>query len=689
MRKVIFLFLLLMAIVQTAEAGRLYARQAGTSSPIYNLKQTSVTTDVHIRNLLAVTHVDETFQNTESAEVEAWYVFQLPEGAMVDGLWLWIDGERQTFVVKRKEVAQLIYDSLSHTNYADPAILESVGANRFQLRLANIKTGASRRIELQYFLELPVAPGGIVRYVYPLNMSGYQSTPVDQLHLTLDLDMDAPLAAVRTCADDRPTVCTRTLLTDNRMQVNFGGEQLLENEDFWLEFELTGWTDSLFVLRHAEAASDTGFFMMWYPDTLTSMVSGAMDVVFAVDASASMTGLRAKVVLQSLDTLLAALQPYDRFKIVFFNSTLATFPLDTAMLFATPANIATIRTFLGAMYQPKGITRYDRVLMSLTGIAFRPTADLRCILVTDGLPIDGERSASQLLSFLQTPAGMVRLFPVSAWAEPSTLLETLASQSDGLYTVLEQGDDINAALKRVTFTFGSQYIKGLLTEFPAPVSQPFVRASILGPTTAHVTASGMFTGETEGDCVLSMLLPGNGGTVTHRRAMRLFPDSTTPVQIARFWAAKKIAELLSRLADVTDSTGIREEVVRLSEKYMVLSPFTAFLVFKEKENELEAISGAPLPRRWVLHQNFPNPFNPTTTITFTLPERGAANILLRIFDINGRCVRTLWQGPAPPGTTAILWDGSGDDGKPLPSGVYHCVMTRDGEYQRISMTLIK
>ncbi len=691
MRNTLSLFVLLALLCASgAEAGRLYARRPATYSPIYNLRQISVNTDVRIRNLLAITHVDEVFLNTETVEVEAWYVFQLPEGAVVDGLWLWLDGERQTFVVKRKEVAQQIYDSLSHTSYADPAILESVGANRFQLRVANIKPGDSRRIELQYFLEMPVAVGGIIRYVYPLNMSGYQSVPVDQLHLTVDIDMDAPLAVLRTCADDRPTICSRIPVSDKRMQVNFGGEQLLENTDFWLEVELTGWQDSLFVLRHTETVTDSSFFMMWFPDTLEQRSGGSMDVVFAVDASASMTGLRSEVVLQALDTLLTALRPDDRFRIVFFNSTLVTFPADTAMLFATPEMMGFARAFLHAVYRPRGITRYDQVLQSLASTAFRIGSDLRCILVTDGLPITGEQKASELLQLLQIPAGLVRVFPVTAWSVPSAMLESLANVSDGIYTALEQGDDINDALTRITFSFGNQDIRGLIMDLPAVVKDPFKKASILNGSNASVTASGLYTEAGEGDCILTMQLPGSTLPVIHQRFMRLFPDTTTPVQIARYWASKRIAQQVARLADVTDSTEIREEVIRLSEKYMVLSPFTAFLVYKQKPPDVNAIGEIPAPRQWTLHRNYPNPFNPSTTIRFTLSSHASRHpVSIRVFDALGRCVRTLWSGAALAGTTSILWDGSDDNGHPLPSGVYHCVMYWNGERQSISMTLTK
>ena len=69
-----------------------------------------------------------------------------------------------------------------------------------------------------------------------------------------------------------------------------------------------------------------------------------------------------------------------------------------------------------------------------------------------------------------------------------------------------------------------------------------------------------------------------------------------------------------------------------------------------------------------LSQNAPNPFNPLTRITFSVAARG--EVSLRIYDIAGRVLRTLVEGWREPGVYSEVWDGRGDDGSVLPSGVY-------------------
>ncbi len=73
---------------------------------------------------------------------------------------------------------------------------------------------------------------------------------------------------------------------------------------------------------------------------------------------------------------------------------------------------------------------------------------------------------------------------------------------------------------------------------------------------------------------------------------------------------------------------------------------------------------------------WPNPFEISTTIAFTLGEAGP--VRLRIYDTGGRAARELIAATFPAGRHAVLWDGRGADGRPLGSGVYFAVLLRGG-----------
>jgi hypothetical protein len=78
-----------------------------------------------------------------------------------------------------------------------------------------------------------------------------------------------------------------------------------------------------------------------------------------------------------------------------------------------------------------------------------------------------------------------------------------------------------------------------------------------------------------------------------------------------------------------------------------------------------------LPRAFSLSQNAPNPFNPSTRITYGVPESGAATpVNIRVYNLRGALVRTLVDRTHQPGTYAVEWNGREESGRELPSGVY-------------------
>jgi predicted CXXCH cytochrome family protein len=75
-----------------------------------------------------------------------------------------------------------------------------------------------------------------------------------------------------------------------------------------------------------------------------------------------------------------------------------------------------------------------------------------------------------------------------------------------------------------------------------------------------------------------------------------------------------------------------------------------------------------LPTTYALGQNFPNPFNPSTTINFSLPEAGT--VVLSVYTISGELVKTLAQGEFPAGNFKATWTGTDENGAQVATGMY-------------------
>ncbi|MFH1841724.1 MAG: FlgD immunoglobulin-like domain containing protein, partial [bacterium] len=100
---------------------------------------------------------------------------------------------------------------------------------------------------------------------------------------------------------------------------------------------------------------------------------------------------------------------------------------------------------------------------------------------------------------------------------------------------------------------------------------------------------------------------------------------------------------------------------------------------------LSAAGDSPVVLR--LAGNFPNPFNPSTTIRFALPAAGPVRVT--VYDLAGGRVRTLLRATRPAGDNTVVWNGRDDAGRPVASGAYYARLEFGGTTQISKMVLLK
>ena len=96
---------------------------------------------------------------------------------------------------------------------------------------------------------------------------------------------------------------------------------------------------------------------------------------------------------------------------------------------------------------------------------------------------------------------------------------------------------------------------------------------------------------------------------------------------------------------------------------------------------------AEVPTRYSLGANYPNPFNPSTTISFTLPT--SESVRLSVFDIQGRLVATLVNEVYSAGRHEVIWRGQDNSSRPVASGTYFYRLTTGGFTETKKMLLLK
>jgi len=129
---------------------------------------------------------------------------------------------------------------------------------------------------------------------------------------------------------------------------------------------------------------------------------------------------------------------------------------------------------------------------------------------------------------------------------------------------------------------------------------------------------------------------------------------------------------------------IRDDVVAPPEDRFELAKD----VFAWMNNDIKPnITPAVTPKSYKLAQNFPNPFNPSTSIKFDMKAKGL--VTLKVYNVAGQLVRTLVNGTKDAGSYTITWDGKNDRGGAVASGIYFYKMETKDFSQTKKMVMLR
>lgn len=133
---------------------------------------------------------------------------------------------------------------------------------------------------------------------------------------------------------------------------------------------------------------------------------------------------------------------------------------------------------------------------------------------------------------------------------------------------------------------------------------------------------------------------------------------------------------------VPTEEGVRDCSIEIGASDCAFFPCTGF-----GDVSTVVVSGTPGATRFGLEANRPNPFNPSTEISFHVPARGFVELTL--YGIEGRMVKRLVRREMEEGPGTVRWDGTDGKGNPVRSGVYFCQLKAGGDVATRRMTLLR
>jgi Ca-activated chloride channel family protein len=522
--------------------------------------------DATADNGVATTRVTQEFRNDGSQPQEAVYLFPLPADAAVSDFALWVDGERWEAELLDRDEARRRYERIVRER-RDPALLEYTGRGALQARIFPIPPGGSRQVTLEYTQVLP-QEGGAARFSYPLGVGGGQGAPLQSLAATLRLHTADPLRAIYSPTHE----VAIQRLGDNDAVVSYEASDVTARGSFDLVYSASPQDVGATLLSYRRPGDDGTFLLLLAP-RLDARGIAAKDVLLVLDTSGSMAGPKIEQARGALRYVLQSLNPDDRFNVISFNSTVDSFADGLQPLSARPQALG----YVDGLRATGGTNIQEALLTALRQVqSDRPTF---LVFLTDGQPTNGVTDPNRIVRDVGNAApSNVRLFVFGVGYDVNAvLLDRLARENHGAADYVKPDENIEERLGAFYTKIASPVLTDLRLDvsrairdvYPEPLPDLFAGQQLMvvgryrdaGPTS--LTLEGTVEGRRE-----TLRFDG----------LSLADDDRRQTSLPGLWATRRVGHLLEQMRLMGTNRELVDEVVALSTRYGIVTPYTSFFV---------------------------------------------------------------------------------------------------------------
>ncbi len=529
--------------------------------------------DVSIDNQFTETKIDQIFHNPNYWDIEGTYLFPLPEGASIQKFSMYVDDEELQGEILEADEAREIYEDLVR-KLIDPGLLEYVDRNTFKARVYPIEGNSDKRVKMDYS-EVISCESGICEYIYPLDIERFSSKPMEEVVINVVLESNVPIKSVYSPTHEVEI----TRMSDYRVEVSYEAEDVKPDKDFKLIYAVSDDDIGVNLITHKEG--ETGYFLLMLAPKFQLDEGDVIekDVVFVLDKSGSMSGDKIEQAKEALKFTLNSLNEGDRFGLVTFSTGVTAYK--DAMEPAGSGNIADAVDFVDGIEALGGTDIHGGLLEAL---GMLPSDDRPKIIIflTDGEPTVGITDINEILGDVAAENENAKIFVFGVGYDVNThLLDKLSIQNHGVSEYVVEDESIeekvsrfyekvdNPVLSDISIGFDGVRVKEM---YPKELPDIFKGTQIL--------VFGQYTGS--GQTTLSLRGEISGVKNTLRYGAYLPSERSDNDFLPRLWATRKIGYLLDEIRLEGEGDELIEEIVELSKRYGIATPYTSFLILEDE-----------------------------------------------------------------------------------------------------------
>ena len=356
---------------------------------------------VDIQGLLATTTVELIFANSDNSNAEASYGFELPEAASVHGLAMWVAGVRCPAVVYPRATARRIYRQIV-SRRRDPAILEYLGGGRWYLRVFPIPANGTQKVEIVFSHVMGVRAGEVI----------YEHARVTESPRVSAVDFSARIRCPGGVSDVVAHTHRLGVQRGRGGEITVGFRRRAPGRLGPISLAFVPGTKPPPVVTSLGADGRASFLAEVSLPSVTGEKPAPRNVVFVLDSSSSMVGMRTRWLQSVVRRALGTLDPRDRFAIVAVREDVTRWR-EGKLTGADAESVAAAWKFVRGL-KPSGGTDLAAGLRAAEACNTDTTQPLWIVVLTDGDDMVGAKGLPGATDVLRTrksilPAKNVRM----------------------------------------------------------------------------------------------------------------------------------------------------------------------------------------------------------------------------------------------------------------------------------------
>ncbi|MGE5671193.1 MAG: VIT domain-containing protein [Fibrobacterota bacterium] len=530
-----------------------------------------------IVNMIATTNVDQEFYNPTGRRLEGYYIFPIPENAIIDKFSMFIDGKETEAELLDATKARKVYEDIVR-KLIDPALLEYYGKGMFKARIFPIEPNSTKRVKISY-KETLEKNNGTVGYTYPLNTEKFSSSLLDEASVEVAITTTTPLKNVY-CPSHDAEVKRKN---NKEASIVYKTKNSKPDRDFTVFFTENESKFGVSLLT-TKANNDDGFFFLNISPDFEIGKSDVepKDIAFVLDVSGSMAGKKLDQAKAALRFCVANLNINDRFEVIRFST-------DTDALFGklTKADKAGRDKAAGYIDNLKAIggTNIEEGLQLAFKAKSGDNRPYMILFITDGKPTIGKTSEDELVAMIKnTNTAATRIFTFGIGDEINThLLDKFTEITNAYRTYVTPDEDIEVKVSDIYTKIQSPLFTDLTIDFGNAITAKHMYPKKL-PDLFHgssITILGKYSGSGSAKIKLSGRIHGEQKTLEYAAA---FPESKSDnAFIAPLWAARRIGYLLDQIRLNGSDKELVDEVTQLAKTYGIITPYTSYLIVEDDD----------------------------------------------------------------------------------------------------------